>query len=896
MQLNLRLAVWNANGLRNKLNEIELFLRTKHIDIFLISETHQTYKSHVKIRGYDYIGANHPGERAHAGSGIFIKSTLEYEIAEIIEKPFLQAAGIKIKSNNQYTSVYSVYFPPRHSVSCEDYENFFMSIGSRFIVAGDFNAKHPWWGSRLINPKGRQLYNCIVKHNFKTLSGGRPTYWPSDPNKIPDLLDFAVFKGIPTHFLDVLNDDDLSSDHTPLIINYSTTFDVIAKNLPLFSPKTDINYFGSLLNQKLDLNFPINTGADLDDAVEIFNRVIHEAAVLSTPHTPQSNANGTKVKISAEIRNLVRNKRRLRRIWKRSRNPVDKRNLNLATKNLTEQIRIYKNKEIASYLRNLNPSSTGTEYNLWKATKYLKRPAKRNIPVKDLNNSWCRTNEQKASAFAVHLQDTFQPFCLTSKEQEVTDFLDIACQMDKPIKHVTPKEVSTEIRKLNKGKSPGYDKVNSKVAKALPWKGIIFLTLIFNSILRLQHFPTQWKCAEIVMVPKPNKPENKITSYRPISLLTTFSKIFERLFVQRLLPILEKCNIIPEHQFGFRHLHGTPEQCHRVVKIITEALQRKMYCSAVFLDVQQAFDKVWHKGLLYKLKKLLPAPYFMFLKSYLHGRSFYVKVNNTNSNIYRINAGIPQGSVLGPILYTIFTYDMPCIDGVTVATYADDTTFLHSSESMFEASLVIQNQLDILHEWLIAWNIMINPQKSSHITFTLRLGNCPDVYLNGSLIPHCNSTKYLGLHLDRRLRWKDHLKAKKSQIDLKFKKMYWLLGPKSELSLENKVLLYKSILKPIWCYGIHLWGTCSNTNIKLIQTIQSKILRSITSAPWFVSNKTIHNDLNIPFVTTEINKYSAKYLLRLSNHTNPLAIMLLDESNDVRRLKRYDVLDLPFRQ
>lgn len=124
--------------------------------------------------------------------------------------------------------------------------------------------------------------------------------------------------------------------------------------------------------------------------------------------------------------------------------------------------------------------------------------------------------------------------------------------------------------------------------------------------------------------------------------------------------------------------------------------------------------------------------------------------------------------------------------------------------------------------------------------------------------------------------------------------MYWLLGPKSQLSLENKILLYKTILKPIWTYGIQLWGTASNSNIEILQRFQSKTLRSIANAPWFVTNNTLHNDFKIPTVKCEIKKVSCSYLERLSNHINPLAITLLDETNTIRRLKRNHVLDLPF--
>lgn len=177
----------------------------------------------------------------------------------------------------------------------------------------------------------------------------------------------------------------------------------------------------------------------------------------------------------------------------------------------------------------------------------------------------------------------FQPFGFSSvnDSDEMHNYLDIACQMDLPIKHISPNEVKQEIVQLNDRKSPGYDSINGIVIKNLPKKCIILLTSIFNAILRTNHYPSQWKCGEIIMVPKANKPENELISYRPISLLPTFSKIFEKLFVNRLLPILEERSIIPLHQFGLKHKHGIPEQCHRVINVISESLENKRYCSAV---------------------------------------------------------------------------------------------------------------------------------------------------------------------------------------------------------------------------------------------------------------------------------------------------------------------------
>lgn len=373
MQLDLRIAVWNANGLQRKLNEISLFLNTKHIDIFLISETHLTSRSHIKIRGYDFISTNHPDDSAHAGAGLFVKSSIRYEIATEYRKPYLQASGIRILCNHRSISVYAIYFPPRHSVSSETYVNFFRNLGHRFIVAGDFNAKHPWWGSRLINPKGRNLYRCIIDNHYKTLSGGKPTYWPTDPKKIPDLLDFAVYSGICSNSLDIINDDNLPSDHTPILINYSTQVELSSANVKLITSKTNLNFYGEWVDKNIDLKTSIKTGEELDDTVESFTSLIHEAAVLSTPEIEAPLHPGHKVQSSAYIRQFIKYKRSLRRIWKRTRNPSDKTKWNLACKSCTELLEKERSDNTSQYLQKLSPRRPNQEDYIFNATKYLKK-------------------------------------------------------------------------------------------------------------------------------------------------------------------------------------------------------------------------------------------------------------------------------------------------------------------------------------------------------------------------------------------------------------------------------------------------------------------------------------------------------------------------------------------
>jgi hypothetical protein len=152
----------------------------------------------------------------------------------------------------------------------------------------------------------------------------------------------------------------------------------------------------------------------------------------------------------------------------------------------------------------------------------------------------------------------------------------------------------------------GYNLITGKILKELSQKGLRAITQIYNAILQNEYFPRQWKVGQITMTVKPEKHPNDITSYRPISLLPILSKILEMILLQRLTPITDESKLIPSHQFGFRKEHRTIEQAHRLVYKINNDLESKRYFSAAFIDISQAFDKVWHTGFLHKLKRAFP--------------------------------------------------------------------------------------------------------------------------------------------------------------------------------------------------------------------------------------------------------------------------------------------------
>jgi hypothetical protein len=145
---------------------------------------------------------------------------------------------------------------------------------------------------------------------------------------------------------------------------------------------------------------------------------------------------------------------------------------------------------------------------------------------------------------------------------------------------------------------------------------------------------------------------------------------------------------------------------------------------------------------------------------------------------------------------------------------------------------------------------------------------CRPVHINNVQLPQEEFAKYLGLHIDRRLTWHKHIFVKQKELGIALTKMYWLLGQKSKLSTSNELLIYKTILKPIWTYGIQLWGTASTSNTEILERFQSKALSIIVDAPWYVPNTVIGRDLQITRVKQEICHYSSEYSARLVTHPN----------------------------
>jgi hypothetical protein len=321
------------------------------------------------------------------------------------------------------------------------------------------------------------------------------------------------------------------------------------------------------------------------------NGVIQWAGWTATPentYTPSS------YDCPIFIKQKLAEKRRLWKEWHRTRIPTSKKLLNRASHNLRQLLHQHKNANIQTFLHGLTPTAS-TDYSLWKTTKKLKTVTQPSLPIRTSQGTWARSNTEKAQAFANHLASVFQPHPSDSSstpEATLKSLLETTFQLEPPVNRLKPSEVKAIITNLSPTKSLGYDLITSRTLKELPTLGFQYLTQLFSAILLHGYFPAQWKVAQMILIPKLGKPPHSLSSYRPISLLPIASKVFEKLLLKRLLPLVEHGKLLPTHQFAFRPRHSTIEQPHRLIQGINDALDNRQYCSAAFLDISQAFDKV----------------------------------------------------------------------------------------------------------------------------------------------------------------------------------------------------------------------------------------------------------------------------------------------------------------
>lgn len=844
----IKLVNWNANGMKSKKSTVIEFLSRHKIDIACITETHLKNTDKFKINGFNTYRTDRDSTHSSGGVAILIKKNIKHHQSTIPDMINLEAIAITISTNRQEIKIISAYNPPNKKIQNEDISGLFKDKPT--ILLGDLNAKHQTWGCLKTNQNGNKLLKITSEQRIIISPPPSPTF--QRPGRQPDILDIALIYNLPIDLHhQVLN--ELDSDHVPIISTMNNQIKInhpIPKliNAPIIWETFRENLDKTLINRKQYQNID-----DINRSIEHITETIKIAVTQALLKKNKKHTNITQPTdpLPITVQNLIKEKHKVRKIWQRTRNLGAKRRLNQLIRRVKWELDNIRYNSYSAYLGKINTNDSS----LWLATKRILK--QRNL-IPPLKNGIAKydTNAEKSEAFADYFESCFTTEDDTHRQNEYSDLIsnETNHEHNTTITPTSPKEIHSIISKLASKKSPGHDLITNKILKNLTSKALAYLASLFNSAMRLATFPLTWKHAIIVPIHKPGKQTNSPTSYRPISLLPTLSKLYERILLNRIKPYL---HIIPKHQFGFKTQHSTYHQIQRISEIIVKGFENKQYTTAVFLDLTQAFDKVWHQGLEIKLKALnLPIYLLKTITSFITDRTFQVRIDTDLSPHHNIKSGVPQGSVLGPTLFNIYCHDIPNPPNSQLAMFADDTTILTQDNALDLSIEKLQSSLNEITSWFKKWKLNLNPTKSVAKIFTLKRYNDPrNININNQIIQwnrKDDSVKYLGVFLDEKLTWNTHINNKLTQGYTRMRILYPLINHKSTLQMKSSLLLYTAIIRPLISYACPVWAAASATKINKIQILQNKFLRICLKAPWFMRNRQIHNDTGIPLINTWI--------------------------------------------
>ncbi len=448
------------------------------------------------------------------------------------------------------------------------------------------------------------------------------------------------------------------------------------------------------------------------------------------------------------------------------------------------------------------------------------------------------------------------------------------------------------LKKLDTTKATGPDNIGNTLLKKCAPSLAGILTRIFNFSLTMGHFPDSWKIAHITPIHKKGSVHD-YKMYRPVSLLPCVSKVFEKLVFKEVYAHLKSNGLISKFQSGFTPGDSTINQLIHITDRILKSLDTFEDCLGCFLDLTRAFDTVWHKGLLFKLNNYgirdhpMGSKTLSWFTSYLSNSGHKVSIDGKTSSTRFINAAVPQGSVLGPLLFLVYINDITIDIESDIFLFADDTSIFKSGKNNQILANTINSDLNKISLWAKRWKITINPTKTVCMLFSKKAN--PDknfvIRLNNDIIGLSDSHKHLGLCLTSDIQWKKHI----NEIASKARQRLGCLQ-KYKFKLDRRSLeqCYTTFVRPLLEYGNVIFDAANMEDLDVLDSIEKEALRVITGARRRCNLDKLYQE--VPWPSLSIRRKNQKLATLGKIIFNKFPIYLLDdlptfysESRNVRK-------------
>lgn len=821
----------NVRGLLyNKPAIEELVFSNKEIDVLTLSETHISAEENhdfFHLSGYNFE-QRHRVNGSGGGVGVYIKNSIDYIRRTDLEKDGLENIVIEIvvnKSHNFLVATHyqppksSKYFPKDNNELLADQLSLYSNESKEVIILGDFNTNY------LSSKDNKDVKDLLRQHGFTQLIK-QPTRVTMNTSTLIDI----IATNNPTTIADTCVHPTSISDH-----------DMVAclrkLNNKKFAVKTlkcrnYSNYDPASMNDDFSrVNWlPVLTARNVNDAVNIFNDIVRN---IFDKHAPFINKR-VKGRPCPWLDNNLKQKQNHRdRVLRKARKSGKQDDWN-SYKKLRNNCNNLLKKTKAQYHKNILQENRMDPKGFWKSIKQI-------FPTKSRRDNNASNNENSNQTLADRFGEYYFSAVYKIKRNALLlkDFVWNTPRKGRMrtnkifiFKYVSKVFVKNFLKSMKRTKATGLDELPPGLLRDCHQHLIDPLHHIINMSLQTGTVPSAWKKAKVIPLFKSGD-KNNTDNYRPISVLPALSKLLEKAVHNQVSQYLEDNNLLNNFQFGYRAKRSTQLATTLLVDDIREAAEKGQLVGALFLDLSKAFDTISHDVILEKLKRygVLESELDWF-KDYLFMRSQQVEIGNQKSKSHFIYSGVPQGSILGPLLFLVFFNDFPeSLKNSKCIQYADDTVIYATGKTSFSINEVLNDEVESLYRYCYDNELILNLKKGkteSMLFGTARRlaksGEKLNIVVNGQPVHHVTTYTYLGNHLDSKLNLNMNFEKKYKKVA---GRLTLLSKMRQYINVDAATKIYEMVIVPIILYSSSIHLKLTNTQIKQLSSLDSRAKKII---------------------------------------------------------------------
>ena len=697
------------------------------------------------------------------------------------------------------------------------------------MITGDFNLNY------LDDSNKRKLSSVFGQYDLTQLIQ-EPTHFTENPSSLIDLVftkntNLVVLSGVGEAFL-----DQNIRYHCPVY----AVFNLEKHKQPCYKRKiwmydhadyARLNQLVSEFDWSEFKSNDINSYAlyFTDTILEFCNMTIPNKLVIIRPSAPPW--------LNSSVRRAIRKRKRAHKRAKR-----------LNTEDAWSRYKLLRNESIRilrtakqDHKKNLTNKLTDNSISSkdwWKFFKMcLGKDAKESIPPLSHNDKVINDPNEKADLFNTFFQS----------QSQLDDTNIIVPTLPAPTVtidsiHLETQEIYSILKTLQIGKACGPDMINNRILREIADSVSPVLTDIFNTSLSTAKVPDIWKQSNVSPVFKKDDKTN-VENYRPISLISSVGKTFEKAVYKHIHNFILANQIITPFQSGFMPGDSTVNQLTDMYNTFCRALDEGKEVRVVFCDINKAFDRVWHRGLLAKLYHYgIIGNLHKWFENYLTDRIQRVTIPGGSSDWVSVNAGVPQGSILGPLLFLLYINDIVHEINSSIRLFADDTSIYIIVDFPDSAAQILNIDLERIANWAAKWLVNFNANKNESMLISRKIlrANHPILYFNNVSIEQVQSHKHLGIYLSDKCEWHVHLENTEKKA---WSRVHLLRSLKFDLDRKSLQTMYFSFIRPVLEYADVVWDNCTQQQMNDLEKIQLEAGRIVSGTTKLVAIDRLYREL-----------------------------------------------------